>query len=267
MAGFYLLRDAVDTGIPGSGANLPAGNYEIEIAIQDRMFDTNGELFYPVGGQNPNIHPIWQPEFFGDVIVVNGKTWPYLEVEPRRYRFRLLDGSNSRFYEMWLQNQVTGAMGPAFWQIGTDGGLLEFPVQIDPAVGSFLVMGPGERADIIIDFTGLAGQTFTLRNKARSPFPKGAPADPQTTGQIMQFRVVKPLIGTDNSYNPASGALIRPLTKLVNFATATPAVTVNQKRLLTLNEVMGVAGPVEALLNNSKWDGRNLPYRKWYPPR
>lgn len=258
MAGFYFLRDEVDTGIPGTG-NLPAGNYEIEIAIQDRMFDTNGELFYPVGGMNPTIHPIWQPEFFGDVIVVNGKTWPYLDVEPRRYRFRLLNGSNSRFYEMWLQNQLTGAMGPAFWQIGTDGGLLEIPFKVDPAVGSFLVMGPGERVDLIIDFTGFDGQIFTLRNKARSPYPKGAPADPQTTGQIMQFRVVLPLSGTDDSYNPANGGILRPLTKLVNFPTATPNVAVQQKRLLTLNEVMAGAGPVEALLNNTKWDGRESP--------
>jgi FtsP/CotA-like multicopper oxidase with cupredoxin domain len=259
MAGFYFLRDGFDTGQPGNAANLPTGDQEIEVVFQDRMFDTNGEFFYPVGGDNPEIHPFWQPEFFGDVIVVNGKSWPYLDVEPRRYRFRFLNGSNSRAYTMWLQNQATGTQGPAFYQIGTDGGLMEFPAAIDPKLGQKLLMAPGERGDIIIDFSGYDGQTLTLRNNARSPFPKGGTVDPRTTGQIMQFRVVLPLSGTDTSYDPATGGVIRPLTKLANFLTATPNVPFQKTRLLTLNEVMGVAGPVEALVNNTKWNGEESP--------
>jgi spore coat protein A len=72
---------------------------------------------------NPGLHPFWNPEFFGDVIVVNGKTWPYLEVKPRRYRFRFLDGSNARFYRLTLAG--SGCKIPAFWVIGSDGGLLD----------------------------------------------------------------------------------------------------------------------------------------------
>ncbi|TLN03394.1 bilirubin oxidase, partial [bacterium] len=76
MAAFYLLRDAWDTGGADNGPGLPWGNYEVEIALQDRMFDTNGQLYFPDIGLNPE-HPLWLPEFFGDVVVVNGKTWPF----------------------------------------------------------------------------------------------------------------------------------------------------------------------------------------------
>ena len=95
LAGFYLIRD------PGKEpATLPAGKYEIPIVIQDRMFNTDGSFAFPSVGINPTVHPYWVPEFFGDTIVVNGKVWPYLNVEPRKYRFRLLNGSNARFYNL-----------------------------------------------------------------------------------------------------------------------------------------------------------------------
>ena len=265
LAGFYLIRDqnTLDTGIPAAGG-LPAGNYEIEIAIQDRMFDTDGQLYFPNLGINIE-HPFWIPEFVGDVIVVNGKTWPFLNVEPRRYRFRFLDGSNARFYDMFIENKITATPGPVFWQIGTDGAMLDNPVKLDPndpITPRRLLVGPGERADIIIDFSGFAGQTLTLRNIARAPFPRGATPDPQTTGQIMQFRVILPLSSTDNTLNPATGASLRtPLVKLVNFTNGTvaPGVTIDKTRQLTLNEVMGAGGPLEILVNNTKWDGMMSP--------
>jgi FtsP/CotA-like multicopper oxidase with cupredoxin domain len=268
LAAFYLLRDTYDTGLTGNPANLPADNYEIEMAIQDRQFDTNGQLLFPDGypaglngpPPNPTIHPFWIPEFLGDVIVVNGNSWPYLDVEPRRYRFRLLNGSNSRFYSLKVAAQGGGGNLP-MWQIGTEGALLDAPVMIAPP--NELLIAPGERADIIIDFTGQANKTFTVYNSARAPFPKGATADPQTVGQIMQFRVVTPLVGTDTSFNPATpGATLRggagrpPLIqRLVNPTTGTLAanVTITKTRQLTLNEVIGPGGPIEILVNNSKF--------------
>jgi len=276
LAGFYFLRDWYDADQNPDGLvwpDLPGGPLdttvvddsnpqnprvikpEIEIVIQDRMFDTNGQWLLPDIGDNPE-HPFWIPEFLGDVIVVNGKTWPYLNVEPRRYRFRFLNGSNARFYEMWLQNDLAATPGPAFWQIGSDGGLLDFPVKIDPAdpmVPRFFVFAPGERCDIIIDFAGFQGQTLTLHNKGRAPYPKGETADPQTNGQIMQFRVQNTVTGNggvDPSYDPASGDPLRPPMPVLNPASAT--VT----RQLTLNEVMAANGPLEALVNNSKWAGK-----------
>jgi len=289
LAAFYLLRDpaTMDTGVPATGG-LPAGDYEIEIAIQDRMFDTNGQWLFPDAPPLNPEHPYWIPEFLGDTIVVNGRTWPFLEVEPRRYRFRFLNGSNARFYRMWLENMVAATPGPPFWQIGTDGGLLDLPVKLDPAdpvTPLFLLMAPGERADIIIDFAGFAGQTLTLRNNARAPYPKGVTADPQTVGQIMQFRVVKPLVGTDDSYNPnpaapGGGGALRTGTYTIQRLPGTPggpainpSVNVQKFRQLTLNEVMGMpttltgsitpgvttaylGGPIEVLVNNTKWAGK-----------
>jgi FtsP/CotA-like multicopper oxidase with cupredoxin domain len=277
LAGAYVLTDpslALPAGLTAAGLTGPAGpELLIPMIIQDRMFDTNGQLYFPAGvpfTPNPD-HPYWVPEFVGDTIVVNGKAWPYLSVEPRRYRFLFINGSNARTYEMFFVNPAAKAMGPAIWQIGTDGGYLETPVKIDPNAAAFnkLVMQPGERADVIVDFGGLPiGTQLILRNTGRTPYPKGSPPNGSTLGQIVQIRVDKPLSGTDVSYNPAGTTPIRPansLVRLVNPATGTLTVTAQKTRALTLNEVMGMpvtaggiaypGGPLEILLNNSKWDG------------
>ena len=276
LAAFYLVRDQYDTGLATNPLGLPAGNQEVELVIQDRQFDTNGQLYFPDsnspfglngGPPNPGVHPFWIPEFFGDAIMVNGKTWPYLEVEPRRYRFRFLNGSNARMYELRLMNRDTKAAGPAFWQIGTDGGLLDKPVQLnDPANTNAprLFIAPGERADIIIDFSGLAGQTFSLVNSAKAPFPSGTSPDPQTTGQVMQFKVTKALSGRDTTFNPAVGGALRggknqppAIVRLSDPTSGSLGAGVNPtvKRQLVLVEVEGPGGPIEVLLNNTKWNG------------
>ncbi len=201
-------------------------DYLIPLVLQDRMFDTNGQLYFPNIGINSE-HPFWIPEFVGDTIVVNGVTWPYLNVEPRRYRFLLINGSNARAYELFLVNPVTKAMGPPIWQIGTDGGYLDAPVKIDPNVKPLdkLRILPGERAGFIIDFAGLEGQILILRNTGRTPYPKGETPQGSTLGQIMLFRVGNSSKYTpDNSYDPASGIALRtPLIRLVDPAAGTPA--------------------------------------------
>src|SRR5574337_765178 len=140
------------------------------------MFDANGQLFFPNLGINPE-HPFWIPEFVGDTIVINGKTWPFLNVQPKRYRFLFLNGSNARAYELFLINRATGGKGPAMWVIGTDGGYLDNPIIIDPNVkpNDKLVIMPGERYDVIIDFTGYKNTSLEMRNTARTPYPNGAP--------------------------------------------------------------------------------------------
>lgn len=194
LAGYYIVRDTWEDNL-----NLPSGNYEIPIAIQDRMFTDDGQLYYPsipeeAGQPNPSV----LPEMFGDFILVNGKTWPVLNVEPRKYRFRFLNGSDSRFYKLYFGNAIP------FIQIGTDGGFLNAPVTLNQ-----ILIGPGERKDVIIDFSNptLLGQTIILKNNARSPYPMGETANPQSVGQIMAFRVVIPLNGVDNSIIPA---VLRP---------------------------------------------------------
>lgn len=252
--------------------------------IQDRQFDTNGQLLFPDGSSannnptatptglngpppNPATHPFWIPEFFGDTMVVNGKAWPFLNVEPRRYRFRFLNASNARFLRMYLQDARSNAPGPAFWQIGSDGGLFDKPVMLNYQPGNTslpLFLAPSERGDVIIDFTGLAGRSFILRNDAVAPYPSGDPPDPATNGQIMKFNVSLPLSSQDTTYNPASGAPLRggsnqppAIVRLANPATGTLAAGVQPtvKRQLVLVEVEGDGGPLEVLVNNTKWKG------------
>ncbi len=213
-AGFFLIRGGPEDRnlgyvAPGVGDD-PLGEYtETPIVIQDRSFNADGSLFYPgtrafFEGLDPSqlqipfipdfacngrsdISPIWNPEFFGNMMVVNGFTWPFLEVQQRRYRFRFLNGCNSRFLILKFDN------GQKFYQIGTEGGFLPAPVELNQ-----LLMAPAERADVIVDFTNLPlGTEIILLNLGPDePFGGGAPgidfdpADPDCTGQIMQFRVV-----------------------------------------------------------------------------
>jgi FtsP/CotA-like multicopper oxidase with cupredoxin domain len=288
LAGFYFVRDAAN-----EPANLPKGDYEIEMAIQDRQFDTNSQLFFPDGSGldnaitnlngapgNPSVHPFWIPEFFGDVAVVNGSPWPFKEVEPRRYRFRFVDGSNARVYRMtFLANDGTKA---PVYAIGSDDGYLDKPVPVDP-----LFMAPGERYDVIVDFTGMAGKTITVTNDAPAPFPSGmspvpypppcpvgvvpgasglCPADQPTMAKIMQFRVTLPLAGADTSCNPAAPsnncARPRPVVRLTD-GKGNPAPGVNlaslPRRQLILKEHQGPGGPLEVLVNNSYFMGNMSP--------
>ncbi|GAA4850713.1 outer spore coat copper-dependent laccase CotA [Paenibacillus vulneris] len=189
LAGAYLLRDAREASF-----RLPRGKFEIPLLIQDRSFKNNGQLFYPsntsppVKGVNPSIVPM----FFGNTNLVNGTVWPYLNVEPRKYRFRIINGANGRFYKMKLSS------GQSFIQIGNDQGFLPKPVRVKE-----LILGPAERADVIIDFSRHKGQKILLTNSARAPFPGGTMPDPNTTGKIMQFRVGHRLTSPDKSRIPA----------------------------------------------------------------
>jgi spore coat protein A, manganese oxidase len=251
-AGFYLLRrgpaDAVVGTLPGPAPALgdPPGTryYEIPLAIQDRSFNAGGALFYPDSraffeGLDPSqlqipfipeqacdgpsdISPIFNPEFFGNTMVVNGKTWPFLEVEQRRYRFRILNGCNSRFLLLELSN------GLPFWQIGTEGGFIPVPLQL-----TRLLLGPAERADVIVDFSNVGvGTEIILQNLGPDePFGGGEPpgdfdpADPETTGQVMQFRVV-PATAPDPSTPP--GKLVLPAIAPLPAATTTRQVSLNE---------------------------------------
>lgn len=275
LAGYYFLRGADEEAaqLPGwSGDNMvqevtPAGKAptfngtntylpEVEIAIQDRMFNVNGELYWPVAPTNPDIHPFWTPEFNGDVMTVNGKSWPYLSVAPRKYRFRMLEGCNARFLNMWLENAADGTKGPVITVIGGEGGLLSTPVPLDPALGKTLLMAPGQRYDVVVDFTGLAGNTYTLMNDANSPYPFGDPVIPGATDRIMQFVVNGTTTGIDNSQLPVNLRPVTPLVKLTDFAGAVdPAVTPAVKRQLILNEVSTAdGGPASVLVNNAYFE-------------
>lgn len=259
LAGFYLLRggpaDLRGNVLPGPAPAIsdPPGKkyYEIPVVIQDRSFNTDGSLFYssnraffeglsseqlrvpfipePVFYSNiffplSDVSPIWNPEFFGNAMVVNGKTWPYIKVEQRRYRFRLLNGSDSRF----LILTFPGNSSLSFWQIGNDGGFLPRPVELTQ-----LLIAPAERADVLVDFADIpVGTVVNLLNVGPDgPFSGGVPgvdfepSDSGTTGQVMQFRVV-PSFGEDKSEPPQS--LVLPKVEALGAVTNVRKVTLNE---------------------------------------
>ena len=270
-AGFFIIRGgpAGDGAVLDSRTALPAvlpgpapkandpfppnkTYYEIPMAIQDRSFNGDGSLFYPdtraffdgvVGPYLPetDISPIWNPEFFGNMIMVNGNTWPFQTVEQRRYRFRLLNGCDSRFLILDF-SQITGV---EVWQIGNEGGFLAAPVNIT-AAGNTLLMAPAERADVIVDFTNVPVGNYVLGNLGPDAPFGGLPieaeeiADPATTGQILEFRVV-PALAPDPTTPPAF------LTLPPIAALPAPSVT----RPLLLAEMMSMHfddAPAEAML-------------------
>ena len=283
-AGFYLLRggpgddvrDAVGRPavLPGPAPALgdaPGTRYfEIPLAIQDRSFNDDGSLFFPdtraffdgfsgpyIGDDEASdIPPIWNPEFFGNTIIVNGNTWPTLDVQPRRYRFRFLNGCNSRFLILRTTTDdptapgydvLTAAPGPTMWQIGAEGGFLPAPVE-----RSELLMAPAERADVIVDFAPFAGSTITMINLGPDePFGGGRPGvafDPaaqDTTGQVMRL-VVSPspngAAGVDPTTPP--GSLVLPPLVPVPASSLTRRLLLAEEDSAILEEV----GPRAALL-------------------
>jgi FtsP/CotA-like multicopper oxidase with cupredoxin domain len=225
-AGFYIIRggpngdNAVLDSRSGRSAVLPGPApkendqfpskktyYEIPMAIQDRSFNTDGSLFYPntraffdeIAGPyipDTDISPIWNPEFFGNMMMVNGNTWPFHTVEQRRYRFRFLNGCQSRF----LILDFSAIPEIEVWQIGNEGGFLAAPVNLTLVNGNKLLMGLAERADVIVDFTNVSVGNYVLGNVGPDePFGGGIPgedfdpSEPASTGQVMQFRVISPL--------------------------------------------------------------------------
>jgi len=279
-AGFYIIRGGPDgdaavvdsrTGTPAvlpgpapkENDKFPPNKtyYEIPIAIQDRSFNADGSLFYPdtreffdgIAGPfipGTDLSPMWNPEFFGNMIMVNGNTWPFQTVEQRRYRFRFLNGCQSRFLILDF-SQIPGV---EVWQIANEGGFLAAPVNISsPAQANRLLMGLAERADVIVDFTNVPVGNYVLGNVGPDePFGGGVPgvdfpmANPATTGQVMQFSVV-PVVAPDPTTPPQFLALpaITPL----------PPATIT--RPLALVEVMSMFyadAPAEARLGTIAGD-------------
>ncbi len=236
LKGFYLIRDDHEDSL-----NLPQGNYEIPLMIEDRMFNSDGSLLYPtaVGGT----HPVWIPEFFGDTMLVNGAVWPYLQVEPRKYRFRFLNGCNARFLHLTLMESdaagnPSGNPGPPIFQIGSDGGLLPQPVRLND-----FLFGTAERVDTIIDFSGLAGKSYVLLNDAPAPFPDGGEVVPPN---VMLFKVTRPLAGRDTSLLPS---------QLTSFPLLDPASAVRTRQIaLTEDDRASDGFPIIAELGPLHWD-------------
>ena len=294
-AGFYMIRggnqgdEAVRDSRTGRAAVLPGPApseidqvipdrrfFEVPIAIQDRAFNGDGSLFYPDtreffdGVTGPfvpgsDVPPIWNPEFFGNTIIVNGNTWPFLEVERRRYRLRMLNGCQARF----LTLDFAAIPGVEVWQIGNEGGFLAAPVDISGAHANRLLMSPAERADLIVDFSNVGIGKYVLGNVGPDePFGGGEPdvdfppADPTTTGQLLQFRVV-PRRGSDPS-TPARFVRLPTISALPAHSVRRPVVLAEQMSTTFADS------PVEARLGTIDGDphsgARPWTNRMWMEP-
>ncbi|MFE5430693.1 multicopper oxidase family protein [Peribacillus simplex] len=229
LAGFYLIRDQQERLL-----NLPRGKYEIPIMLQDKTFNKDGSLYYPKQPEKPvpGLETSIVPEFIGDTILVNGKAYPFLKVEPRKYRFRLLNASNTRFFRIKLDS------GQLMYQIATDGGFMQNPIGIKE-----IMLAPAERTDLIMDFTNLEGKNIIMTNDAPAPFPSGNPAD-INTGTVMQFRVTLPLTSVDTSMIPAFMILFPKIKEQ----------SASKVRYLSLNDNMDQYGREIMLLDNKQWD-------------
>jgi FtsP/CotA-like multicopper oxidase with cupredoxin domain len=286
-AGFYLIRGGpagddtvLDTRF-GTPAVLPGPApkehdkfppnktyYGIPIAIQDRSFNSDGSLFYPDSRAffdkfiqpfipETEISPIWNPEFFGNMIMVNGNTWPFLNVEQRRYRLRFLNGCQSRFLILDFSN-IPGAK---VWQIGNEGGFLAAPLNITADHDNQLLMALAERADLIVDFTNVPLGNYVLANVGPDePFGGGIPnvdfeaSDPNGTGQVIEFRIV-PSVATDPTTPPQFLAL-PPITPLPAESVTRPLALLEQGEVLP---EIGFDGPIEAILGTVDGDGNAVP--------
>ncbi|SEP18274.1 multicopper oxidase family protein [Paenibacillus sp. OV219] len=225
LVGCYFIRDNLERSL-----NLPRGEYEIPLVIVDRSFNPDGSIYYP-SGPDPNEvglpQPSLVPPFDADTILVNGMVYPFLNVEPRKYRFRILNAANSRILTLKMESNQP------FYQIGTDGGLLEKTVKIN----EFMLLS-AERVDVIIDFSQFYGQTIILKNITKS-------ASPETT-DVMQFRVTVPLKSADTSSLPYH------LSEILRL----PRTLAKRTRDLTLVRIKDEYGRSLNLLDGKMWIDR-----------
>ena len=282
-AGFYIVRGgpAGDGAVldsrtgkpavlpgpaPKEGDKFPPNKkyYEIPIAIQDRAFNADGSLFYPdsraffdgiTGPYIPatDVSPIWNPEFFGNTIMVNGNTWPFLNVEKRRYRLRFLNGCDARVLILDFAN----IPGVQVWMIGNEGGFLAAPANMTVVNGNRILLGGAERADVIVDFTNVPVGNYILGNVgpdgpfSGQPIPPSEVAEPNSTGQILQFRVV-PAVAADPTTPPQF--LVLPALAPVPPSTVTRPVA-----LLEEMSMYYADAPVEVRLGHVMGDPNTAP--------
>ena len=192
LAGFFLIFNDQDTGDETTGFHLPSGQFDIPMMLTDKVFDSNGQLFFDLF----NLDGI-----LGDKFLVNGKIQPFLHVHPRRYRFRWLDSGPSRFYQIFLTDLNNLSAHNMFWQIATDGNLMPMPVQIESAR-----IGVAERVDVIIDFSQFAGKTIYLENRLEQQDGTGPTGDilPAGGGNLLLQIIVDLPAVADNSVDPAT---------------------------------------------------------------
>jgi spore coat protein A, manganese oxidase len=215
LFGAFVIRDAAEEAL-----DLPSGACEIPLVLYDRNFTRDGQLSYPTSGDPA---APWVSEVYGSTTLCNGKIFPYLEVEPRRYRLRVLNAANGRNFNLRLSN------GESFQQIGSDQGLLAHPITL-----SSVLLFPAERVDLIVDFSEHAGSDIRLKNQAN---------------EILQFRVLGS--GGKGRASAHTGVVPEKLRDVPRIAESAAVLT----RTLTLDDHSDHMGnPMLMLLNGQHWD-------------
>jgi spore coat protein A len=209
LVGAFIVRDDEEKAL-----NLPAGDHDIPLMLCDRLIAQDGQLYYPVS-DDPSAP--WVMQCNGNLPLCNGKIFPYFDVEPRHYRFRIVNVANFSFFDLSLSHDH------AFQQIATDQGLLAAPLQRDR-----VELYPAERADVVIDFSSLAGQSVQLRHQSQG---------------ILEFRVRSQSV-RDTSVLPAA---LKAVPRI-------DAASAAQHRVMTLNEIDDANGyAMTMLLNGKRW--------------
>jgi FtsP/CotA-like multicopper oxidase with cupredoxin domain len=215
LAGFYIIEDEIEDSLP-----LPKGDYDVPLLLQDRLFAADGSLAY-----NPIGHVLTP----GDTILVNGTPWPRFAVANRKYRFRILNGSNSRVFKLTLST------GQTFVQIGTDGGLLPAPVE-SPSIS----LAMAERAEVVLDFS---------RYPIGTQIVLGDLNGDGNTAQIMRFDVTRQA-ATDDSRVPAT---LRPFEAIPESAAVRSRTFVFGPKA-----TLGDMPPVEWLIDGQHFDPNRI---------
>lgn len=227
LVGLYEIHDQVERSL-----GLPAGAYDLPLILRTHQVQDDGSLAY--------VDDI-SLEFWGNSTSVNGKLWPYLEVEPRRYRFRVVNAANARTFELKLYDTKDLAPGPEFVQVASDAGLLAAPVHLNqPGIANSLrfILAPAERAEIVVDFSAYAGKTLVLKNRGRDPAD-----DEVDLPDVMQFRVAPKAQSADASTIPTT---LVPVTALLPSQAA-------QTRQIVFDQMQMDGGMSMLALNYKHW--------------
>ncbi len=226
LAGFYLLFNEFDTGVEGQGFNLPAHpNYDIPLILTDRSFDEDSKLLCFDLGNFDGI--------LGDRFLVNGRITPTFAVQPRRYRFRVLDGGPARFYQLFLTNLSALSADNKFWQISNDGNLLPRPVRV-----SSLKLGVAERADIIIDFSEYKGKTIYLENRLRQDDGRG-PMNEEIRGAGQGNKLLKFVVSNTTVSDPSTDPATATFYQLPETSNTNPNIVPRVRRTFEFTRSSG----------------------------
>ncbi|XP_058087434.1 multicopper oxidase LPR2-like [Magnolia sinica] len=229
LIGSYVIHQPDIEGPLG----LPSGpEFDRHLVIFDRSFRTDGSIYMNSTGNNPSIHPQWQPEYFGDAVIVNGKAWPWMKVSRRKYRFRILNACNARFFRLFFSN------GLRFINVASDSAYLARPVTV-----SKLLVGPSEIADVIVDFSMSTSDVAILANDAPYPFPTGTPAD-EINGKVMKF-IIDPHQTADTSRVPS---------KLIEYPVPKADQSFKTRYIAMYEYTTGTGEPTHLYINGKAFD-------------